>query len=94
MSDNIKTKRFYSTGFIPLSNDESRRKQGLSSQLVTNVCIADNRNILSFIHPINSNSPNNSMLNEVMYPVTQPKVEYNLPIIPKNSSCLRFLTEY
>ena len=94
MNDNIKTKRFYSTGFIPLSNDETRRKQGLSSQLITNTCIADNRNILSFINSDDPQNSNNSMLNEIMYPIRQTKVVYNLPTISENSSCLRYLREY
>jgi hypothetical protein len=89
MSNDIKTKRFYSTGFIPLSNDDSRKKQGLASQLITNSCIANNSNLLSF-----ADGSDNSKFNELMYPINQTKLEYNLPPIPENAPCLRYLKYY
>jgi hypothetical protein len=79
--NNLKTKRFYCTGFIPLSNDKSREKQSLESQLITGTCFN-----LSRAQIINNYS-------SLMYPIKLPKVEYNLPPINEDESCLEFLNK-
>ena len=82
MSNDIKTKRFYNTGFIPLSNDNTRKKRGLDSQLITNSCssVMDNKS-----------NVNISNINNLMYPVPPTKLTYGLSQIPTNSRCLKYL---
>jgi hypothetical protein len=105
MSGSIKSKKFYSTGFIPLSNDETRKSQGLQSQLVSNLCVnkiyGNSLNSLNnkkenSLDNNNENSldnNNDNSLDNVMYPSSVVKLTYNLPVIPANSSCLRYLKE-
>ena len=84
----IKDKKFYSTGFIPLSNDKSRIMQGLSSQLVSSSCVHNN-NFYSNIPQNPKDSANR--INDLLYPINDVKIEYNLPPIDPKSSCLRYL---
>ena len=79
--NNLKTKRFYCTGFIPLSNDDSRTKQNLDSQLLTGTCFNLSRDQI-----INNYS-------SLMYPIKLPRAEYNLPSINEDKSCLEFLSK-
>ena len=90
MNNSIKSKKFYTTGFIPLSNDETRQSQGLQSQLVTNSCVNEliNTSLDSLAAKHNEES-----LNNIMYPSKAVKLTYDLPKIPENATCLRYLRE-
>ena len=90
MSNSIKSKKFYTTGFIPLSNDQTRKSQGLQSQLVSNSCVTEL--VHSSLDSL-ATKPNEESLNNIMYPSKAVKLNYDLPKVPKNASCLRYLME-
>jgi|UniRef100_A0A6C0J230 hypothetical protein len=90
MNNSIKSKKFYSTGFIPLSNDQTRQSQGLRSQLISNSCVNE---LVDSSLGLVATKPNEESLNNIMYPSKAVKLTYDLPKIPKNSTCLRYLRE-
>ena len=107
MSKYIPQSWMYNTGFIPAKATPVRERQGLDSQLVSNACVdlLAKERYVPYVggecargaprpqrYDYQSNIVNAEMQN--LYPITMPRVRYNLSPIPDNCPCLDFLHEY
>ncbi len=78
MSKYIKISPYYTAGYIPESDYQSRINQGLDPQDFANACVYNEQN-----QPVNKNMN--------LYPAKQVQMSYGIPSIPNNCPCTDYI---
>lgn len=84
MSNYLTPQKMFNVGFLPADSGNVRIKQGLMPQEISNDCVYTVEQYGYGNLPKECNNKN-------MYPAKQAQMSYDLPKIPDNCPCLRYI---